>query len=220
MKKSIVIIEDEKDIIDSLKYLLEKNDFSVSTFLSAEEFFSAKNKPEHCVYLVDWNLPGIKGIDIIRTIRMNDKLSPIFMVSAYNKADQIIEGLQSGADDYITKPFNYDELLVRVGNAYNKVSTYKDSLINFGLKLIPEAHTVIKDGVTVNLTSREFIIFNHLYKHPDAASTREELIDQFDKEMEMTARNIDVHIFSLRKKMSKVNIAIETVWGTGYKLIP
>jgi two-component system alkaline phosphatase synthesis response regulator PhoP len=219
MKKSIVIIEDEKDIVDSLKYLLEKNDFVVSTYLSAEEFFSAKNRPDHCVYLVDWNLPGIKGVDIIRTIRLNDKLSPIFMVSAYNKADQIIEGLQSGADDYITKPFNYDELLVRVGNAYTKVTNYQDNLINFGLKLIPEAHTVIKDGVTVNLTSREFVIFNHLHKHPDVASTREELINQFDKDMEMTARNIDVHIFSLRKKMSKVNIGIETVWGTGYKLI-
>lgn len=219
MKKSIVIIEDEKDIVESLKYLLEKNDFEVSSFLSAEEFFSAKSRPEHCVYLVDWNLPGIKGIDIIKTIRLKDKLSPVFMISAYNKADQIIEGLQSGADDYITKPFNYDELLVRVGNAHSKVSNLSDNLINVGLKLIPEAHTVIKDGVTVNLTSREFIIFQHLYKNPNVASTREELINQFEKDMEMTARNIDVHIFSLRKKMSKVAIGIETVWGTGYKLV-
>jgi two-component system alkaline phosphatase synthesis response regulator PhoP len=219
MKKSIVIIEDEKDIVESLKYLLEKNEFEVTPFLSAEEFFSAKNRPEHCVYLVDWNLPGIKGVDIIKTIRLKDKLSPVFMISAYNKADQIIEGLQSGADDYITKPFNYDELLVRVGNAHSKVSNLQDNLMNVGLKLIPEAHSVIKDGVTVNLTSREFIIFHHLYKNQNVPSTREELINQFDKDMEMTARNIDVHIFSLRKKMNKINIGIETVWGTGYKLV-
>lgn len=219
MKKSIVIIEDEKDIVESLKYLLEKNEFEVTPFLSAEEFFSAKNRPEHCVYLVDWNLPGIKGVDIIKTIRLKDKLSPVFMISAYNKADQIIEGLQSGADDYITKPFNYDELLVRVGNAYSKVSNLQDNLMNVGLKLIPEAHSVIKDGVTVNLTSREFIIFHHLYKNQNVPSTREELINQFEKDMEMTARNIDVHIFSLRKKMNKINIGIETVWGTGYKLV-
>ena len=91
--------------------------------------------------------------------------------------------------------------------------------MNVGVKLIPEAHTVIKDGITVNLTSREFVIFNHLFKNQTAASTREELINQFEKDMEMTSRNIDVHIFSLRKKMNKVKIGIETVWGTGYKIV-
>lgn len=219
MKKSIVIIEDENDILDALKQLLERNDFRVYGFLSAEEFFSFKDRPDHCVYLFDWNLPGIKGIDIVKTIRTKDKLSPIFMMSANNKADQIIEGLQSGADDYITKPFNYEELLVRINNAFNKVNSLQDNLMNVGLKLIPEAHSVMKDGVTVNLTSREFVIFHHLYKNPEAAATREELINQFEKDMEMTSRNIDVHIFSLRKKMNKVNIGIETVWGTGYKIV-
>jgi two-component system alkaline phosphatase synthesis response regulator PhoP len=141
------------------------------------------------------------------------------MISAYNSPNQIIEGLQSGADDYLTKPFNYDELLIRVANAHNKVSHLKDNLINVGLKLIPEAHTVMKDGVTVSLTSREFIIFQHLFRNQKNPSTREELIAQFDKDMEMTSRNIDVHVFSLRKKMSKVQIEIETVWGTGYKLV-
>lgn len=219
MKKNIVIIEDESAIVESLGFLFEKNDFTVSSFVSAEEYFSSPNRPEHCVYLIDWNLPGIKGIDIIRTIRLKDKISPIFMMSAYNESDQIIEGLQSGADDYITKPFNYDELMVRINNAYSKVSNLQDNLMNVGLKFIPEAHSVMKDGVTVNLTSREFIIFNHLYKNQGTPSTREELINQFDKDMDMTARNIDVHIFSLRKKMSKVSINIETVWGTGYKVV-
>ncbi len=219
MVKTVVIIEDEKEIIEALKYLLEKNEYKVFGYPSAEEFFSAKDRPDNSIYLIDWNLPGIKGIDIVRTIRVKDKMSPIFMVSAYNKAEQIIEGLKSGADDYLTKPFNYDELLVRVENAFSKVSSLQENLMNVGLKLIPEAHSIMKDGVTVNLTSREFIIFHHLFKHPSAASTREELINQFEKDMDMTSRNIDVHIFSLRKKMSKINIGIETVWGTGYKIV-
>jgi two-component system, OmpR family, alkaline phosphatase synthesis response regulator PhoP len=219
MEKNVVVIEDEREIIEALKYLLEKHQFIVHGFVSAEEFFSAKNRPDHCVYLIDWNLPGIKGIAVVKTIRLKDKLSPIFIVSAYNKPDQIIEGLKSGADDYLTKPFNYDELLVRVVNAHSKVSSLQDNLMNVGLKLIPEANSIIKDGVTVSLTSREFIIFNHLYKNPTVASTREELINQFEKDMEMTSRNIDVHIFSLRKKMNKISIGIETVWGTGYKIV-
>lgn len=219
MKKNIVIIEDERDILDALKQLLERNGFGVHGYLTAEDFFSAKDRPDQAVYLFDWNLPGIKGIDIVKTIRSKDKISPIFMMSANNKADQIIEGLQAGADDYVTKPFNYDELLVRLENAFKKMHNLSDNLMNVGLKLIPEAHSVMKDGVTVNLTSREFVIFHHLYKHQTNASTREELIGQFEKDMEMTTRNIDVHIFSLRKKMSKINIGIETVWGTGYKIV-
>lgn len=218
MNKNVVIIEDEKEIIDSLRFLFEKNQFIVRAYESAEEFFIDKGIPDHCVYLIDWNLPGIKGVDIIRTIRLRDKISPVFMVSAYNKPEQIIEGLQSGADDYISKPFNYEELLVRVSNAYAKMDTLQDNLMNVGVKLIPEAHAVMRNGVTVNLTAREFIIFNHLYQNRPNPITREALIAHFEKDMEMTARNIDVHIFSLRKKTDKISISIETVWGTGYRI--
>lgn len=218
-KKSVVVVEDEQDIASSLKYFLEKNDIDVVTFCSAEEFFAAKNIPEQCIYLVDWNLPGIKGIDIIKTLRLRDKLSPLFMLSANIESGQIIEGLQAGADDYITKPFNYDELLIRIKNALTKFRNLKDNMLNVGLKLIPEAHSVMMDGVTVSLTSREFIIFQHLHNNRNAPSTREELINQFENDSEMTARNIDVHIFSLRKKMNKLKIGIETVWGTGYRLV-
>lgn len=217
MNKRVVIVEDEKEIIESLKYMIEKHDFEVIGHESAESLFTDfQNK--FCVYLIDWNLPGIKGVDIVRTIRSKDKISPVFMISANSSPEHILEGLKSGADDYLVKPFSYDALMIKLMNAYSKVSTLHENLINVGLKLIPEANSVIKDGVTVNLTAREFIIFQYLYNRPGVASTREELINQFDKDFDMTARNIDVHVFSLRKKMNKVSISIETVWGTGYKL--
>lgn len=217
MNKTVVVVEDEKDIIESLKYMVEKHGFDVIAHESAESLFT-NFQNNYCIYLIDWNLPGIKGVDIVRTIRTKDKISPVFMISANTSADHIIEGLKSGADDYLVKPFSYDALMVKLMNAYSKVSSLHDNLMNVGLKLIPEANSVIKDGVTVNLTAREFIIFQYLHNRPGVASTREELINQFDKDFEMTARNIDVHVFSLRKKMNRVNIAIETVWGTGYKL--
>jgi hypothetical protein len=90
--------------------------------------------------------------------------------------------------------------------------------MNVGLKLIPEANSVIKDGVAVNLTAREFVIFQHLHKNQKTPVSREQLIEQFEKEMEVTIRNIDVHVFSLRKKMEKIKIKINTVRGTGYQL--
>lgn len=217
MNKKVVIVEDEKDIVESLKYMIEKHGFEVIDHGSAESLFT-NFQTSFCIYLIDWNLPGIKGVDIVRTIRTKDKISPIFMISANSSGEHIIEGLKTGADDYLVKPFSYEALMVKLNNAYAKVSSLHDNLMNVGLKLIPEANSVIKDGVTVNLTAREFIIFHYLYSKPGVASTREELINQFDKEFEMTARNIDVHVFSLRKKMSKIAISIETVWGTGYKL--
>jgi two-component system, OmpR family, alkaline phosphatase synthesis response regulator PhoP len=218
MKPSIVIIDDERDITESLKLLFEENDYDVDTFKSAEEFFSSKRPENQCVYLIDWNLPGMQGTDIVRHIRNKDMISSVFMISAFNQSRQVLEGLESGADDYITKPFDINELMIKVQNAHAKISSLRKNLMNVGLKLIPEAHTVIKDGVAVNLTAREYIIFEHLYENLNLPQTREELINRFDNDLEMTSRNIDVHVFALRKKISKANIQIQTVWGTGYKL--
>lgn len=218
MQKTVVIIEDEKDIIESLQVVLERKQFKVNSYTSAEEFFENKKEHTNCVFLVDWNLPGIKGIEIIKRIRDKDKISSIFMVSAYSSSEQIIQGLETGADDYITKPFNYDELVIRVNNAHAKINSLKENLLNVGIKLIDEANSVIKDGTTVQLTSREYIIFKYLYDCPNSSITREQLISEFDKEMDVTARNIDVHIFSLRKKLKKIKISIETIWGTGYQI--
>lgn len=217
MKRVLIVIEDEKDILDSIKEWMEKAHFEVMGFSSGEEFISKEMNPEKCVYLIDWNLPGINGLEIIRSIRSKDKISPIFILSANQRDDQIIEGLKSGADDYITKPFRYEHLKLKITNALNKMDVLHANLMNVGLKFIPEAHSVIKDGVTVQFTSREFIIFKYLHSKNNVV-TREELIDQFHKDLKMTSRNIDVHVFSLRKKINKINLVIETVWGSGYKL--
>jgi len=218
-KRSICIIEDEVDILDTLKLFLESQNFRVYGFGSAEEFF--KNIPEKFtgLYLVDWNLPGESGLSIIEKIRKTDLISPIFMVSAYNRSEDIVVGLKAGADDYISKPFSMDELSARVENALSKFSHIKTELDLDEMKLLPEAKSFIRSGTTISLTSREFLIFNMLYENFSIPITRDELLDCFDKDDEMTIRNIDVHIFSLRKKIKNVNLVIETMWGKGYKLL-
>lgn len=217
MKRTVLVIDDEVDFLNSIREFLENDQFEVICFQSGEDLFLSKNNPEHCVYLVDWNLPGINGSEIVKKIRLRDKISPIFMISGNDRPQQILEGLKSGADDYITKPFSFEELGLKISNAFEKMIIVHENLINVGLKLIPEANSVIKDGVTVNFTAREFVIFNHLYVNKNVV-TRDELINQFDKDLKMTTRNIDVHVFSLRKKITKISLVIETVWGTGYKL--
>jgi len=216
--KNITIIEDEVDIVAALTAFLENHDYKVTSFNSGEEFFDKRSEGFKGLYLVDWNLPGALGTQIITKIREKDKMSPIFMVSAYGKQEDIVIGLKAGADDYIVKPFNLEELLIRISNATLKFSLISEDNMSEGFKLIPEARAFIKDGTTINLTSREFVIFNFLYQNTDKPISRDQLIEQFDKTDKMTTRNIDVHIFSLRKKIKIAEIIIETVWGMGYKL--
>jgi len=213
----VVIIEDEKDVGEMLKFLLEKNSYDVDFYSSAEDFFLAKKFYPTCVYIIDSNLPGIKGEDVIRTIRSKDKLSPVFMISGNTDLKDISLGLASGADDYLSKPFNTDHLLQKVRNSVDKTNIILENLMNVGIKLIPEANSIIHDGATVNLTSREFTIMDKLLKSPGTIVTREELVADFD-DSEVTIRTIDVHVSSLRKKLEKVKLAIETVRGKGYKI--
>jgi DNA-binding response OmpR family regulator len=213
----VVIIEDEKDVGEMLKFLLEKNSFDVDFYQSAEDFFLAKKFYSTCVYIIDQSLPGIQGEDVIRTIRSKDKLSPVFIISGKTEGDDISQGLACGADDYLPKPFNTDHLIQKVINSVLKTNIILENLMNVGIKLIPEANSIIHDGATVNLTSREYLIVESLLKKPGTIVTREELVTDFD-DSEVTIRTIDVHVSSLRKKLEKVKLTIDTVRGKGYKI--
>lgn len=219
--RNICIVEDEQDIVEAMTTYFENEKYNVISFNSAEEFYDKAPSDYQGLYLLDWNLPGGPGIDIVSKIRIKDKVSPIFMVSAFSKNEDIVEGLRRGADDYITKPFSFDQLLERVRNSLKKLSLVLADGHNGEsgqVRLLPEAKSFIKDGQTISLTQREFIIFNFLYEKLGDPVTREDLIAQFSSEEKMTERNIDVHIFSLRKKIKTVNLVVETVWGKGYKL--
>jgi DNA-binding response OmpR family regulator len=215
----ICIVEDEDDIVEALSVFLKASDYIVSSYSSAEQFYEEKDPDFRGLYLVDWNLPGEPGLNIVSKIREEDKFSPIFMMSAYNKKEDIMEGLKRGADDYITKPFNLDELLLRINNAQRKFNEVCKETNFEGIKLLPEAAAFIKNKQTINLTTREYIIFEKLHIETGKPISREMLIECFKNDDKMTVRNIDVHIFSLRKKIKQAELLIETVWGMGYKLI-
>ena len=218
--KNICIVEDEPDLVEALSEYLELSGYKVVSFGSAEEFFEDTNPKFNGIYLIDWNLPGAPGTKIVEAIRGENKFSPIFMISAFSKSEEIVTGLKSGADDYITKPYKLEELLIRVNNASAKLGHIESGTDDSGLKLLPEAAAFIKDGAAYNLTHREYIIFQKLFEDLGEAVSRDQLIECFAKEEKMTIRNVDVHVFSLRKKIKKADLQIETVWGHGYKLNP
>lgn len=216
--KNICIVEDEIDIADSIKTFFNSKGYEVALYKSAEDFYKGIPDDFKGIYLIDWNLPGDQGIDIIKQIRQKDKISPVFMVSAFSNQDQIIEGLRSGADDYITKPFNLDELNARVSNSLKKFSIVDSQINTDSIQLLPEAKSFIKDNQTIRLTSKEFKVFQALFESNGKPVSRELLLEALSGEEKITARNIDVHVYSLRKKIKSSDLIIETVWGQGYLL--
>ena len=218
--EKVVVIDDEKHMVDMLKYLFEKNNFTVENFSSAEEFLMTRrdDPTSPCLYLIDSKLPGIQGPEVVKTIRFRDKISPVFIISGQQEAEDISYGLHAGADDYVCKPFHPEHLVAKALNALKKSCTLIQELNFQSFKLIPEANAFVRDGVTVNLTNREFKILENLAKSPNSIMTRDALLAGFT-DSDINARNIDVHIFSLRKKIQKAGIGVETVRGQGYRLI-
>lgn len=218
--KNICVVEDEVEIAEVLKSFFESGGYHVSLFKSAEEFYKGKRKGFKGIYLIDWNLPGDDGLNIIAKIREYDQVSPIFMISAFNDPDQIVEGLSAGADDYITKPFNLDELNLRVENSLKKFSIVHSRLKTEKIKLLPKAHSFIKDNVTISLTAKEFALFIALLGSHGEPVSRDDLASLLvsGTGKKKAVRTVDVHIVSLRQKLMPVSLFIDTIWGKGYSL--
>jgi DNA-binding response OmpR family regulator len=218
MKKSITIIEDDKDINESLSTVFESDGYTVRSFLSPRAFFEAQSFSNEQCYLIDWNLPEQNGIEVAKVIRATNKISPIFLMSASREDKLLMDCLRTGADHFLYKPFDCDELLARINTANVKLNTLHAELMNVGIKLLPDSSTILKNGIPVQLTDREFAIFEQLYKE-NKVTRREELILKFASDSKtITPRNIDVHVSFLRKKIKSLGMSIDTVRGAGYRL--
>lgn len=217
-KRIAIIIEDEKSLAQQLGTILTASNFECELYYNAEEFLLAKKFHQNCLYLLDLSLPGIQGKELINLIRVRDKFSPIFILSGNLDESKVTDVLRCGADDYVQKPYNPDHLLMKVNNAFNKMENILKDQLNVGIKLIPEADLVMREGKALKLTSKEFLIIELLLKDVQKIHTREELIDHLGTS-EITARTIDVHVSGLRKKLEPIEMEIETIRGKGYRVI-
>ena len=216
--KTVYVIGNEKQNRESIIESLSKEGYEVRGFSTSQEFYQNKDDNFKGLYIIDWNLPDEPGIEIVSNIRKKDGLSPIFMLSKFIENQDMLEGLSRGADDYIKKPYFIDEIVQKAKNSLKRLSLSSAALESDGkIRLLPEASSFLKGNFTISLTKREFIIFSYLYGKLEKPVSRKELISQFSDE-KMTDRNIDVHIFSLRKKIKPAGVSVETVWGMGYKL--
>ena len=220
----ILLIDDEKLLVKGLRKSLEQEGFQVTVAYDGEEAWDIFNKDDFEFILLDLMLPKIDGISLFRMIRQESDV-PVIMLTAKDSDIDRIVGLELGADDYITKPFNTRELIARIRAVTRRMNKDKkeedgDKIYRSGdLVLNPEYRVVKKGTEEVDLTPKEFDILHLLIRNKGMVFTRDEIFDYVWNEPSLDTRTIDVHIKNLREKLKDdgaENPMIETKWGVGY----
>jgi DNA-binding response OmpR family regulator len=221
----ILIIEDEPDITEILKYNLEQNRYRVSTAGTGEEGLTAARETLPDLVLLDLMLPGIDGLEVCRKLREDPRTREllVIMLTAKGTEADVVVGLTLGADDYVVKPFSTVELLARVKAVLRRVEHREEGEAADMLKAGPIAidlsrHETAVEGKKIELTLSEFKLLSFLIKKKGRVFTRDQLLDAVvGPDVFVTSRNIDVHIAALRKKLGKYGSWIITVRGVGYR---
>ena len=221
----VLIIEDEQDIRDLISFQLKAEGHSVIAVESADKAVSVIERGEKIdLFIVDWMLPGsMSGIEFTKKLRAQKAYtsSPVIMITAMTQAENIVAGLDAGADDYMTKPFDMNVLQARVRVQLRDVTPLSgdQDLLNFGpLSIQVTKCKVAVAGEEINLTSTEFKILLLLAQKPGHVFTREQFINNIQGEnIFVTGRTIDTHIAGLRKKLGDTANVIETIRGIGYR---
>ncbi len=227
-RATILIVEDDEDIQQLVSYNLIKAGFHVICADTGEEGMDKlKTNAVDCV-LLDLMLPGVSGIDVCRAIKKSEHLRiiPVLMLTAKGEEDDVVAGLDVGADDYVTKPFSPKVLIARIKALLRRrteqaeihVEKKSGSIVLQGLEIHPGRHEVRLNGQALQLTMTEFGILHLLAGKPGWVFSRQQIIDAVrGYDFLVTPRAIDVQIFGLRKKMGEAGSCIETVRGVGYR---
>lgn len=225
-KTKVMIVEDEVAIVTLLRYNLEKEGFTVIATGNGDEAvnLAKENRPD--IIVLDWMLPGMTGVEICKQIRWNQdiKNTPIIMLSARGEEGDRIRGLDSGADDYMVKPFSPPELISRIKAVFRRIrpSLSEKTLEFSGIIMDLTSHKATRDGVDVHLSPTEFSLLKYLMEHPGRVFAREQLLDSvWGHDIYVELRTVDVHIRRLRKALNydgKQPDLVRTVRSAGYAL--
>ena len=219
---SLLIIEDNKDLVQVLAEGFAENGFSVERAYTGEEGLEKAKNPECECIILDLMLPGISGLEVLEKLRASGATLPIIILTAKDSVDDKVEGLNKGADDFLVKPFDFRELLARVRTLLRRTSDQQHNLLHCGdMILDPVARECRVDNVVLPLRRREFDILELLMRHENQVFTREKIISQvWQKEYDGTSNVVDVHIKYLRDKLREhgLDTIVVTVRGVGYKV--
>ncbi len=214
----ILIIEDEKGITDFLKQGLEEEGYSVSFAYNGADGLELALNSNFDLILLDWMMPKMSGLEVCKAFRKSNTTTPILFLTAKDTIQETIEGLRAGANDYIKKPFSFDELLERI-KIHFRYQSEEDVLQLNSIKIVQSKYQVLVDDVEVNLTQREYELLLYLIKNKGKVCTRTQIIeDVWNIHFEYDTGVIDVFMNSIRKKLnlSKEDESIKTIRGVGY----
>jgi two-component system alkaline phosphatase synthesis response regulator PhoP len=223
-QEHILVVDDEEDILELVRYNLAKAGYKVTAVASGEDAIKTARSKLPDLVLLDLMLPGVDGLEVCNTLKRDQKTAniPVVMLTARGDEADIVTGLELGADDYITKPFSPRVMMARIKAVLRRrmqqpaeekaVLKLKDLVIH------PGRHEVAVRTKRVDLTSTEFKILHLLARRPGWVFTRQQIIDAArGEEYPVTDRSVDVHIAGLRKKLGPIGKQIETVHGVGYR---
>ena len=222
----VLVIEDEFDIRELIALHLRREGYQVEAVAEGEEGLKLFQKSQFDLVLVDWMLPGLNGLALVRELRKSPDAAttPILMVTAKVEPSDIVAGLEGGADDYVTKPFEIPVLLARVRALLRRTSAQPlhdsaETLKLGGLEIRPDSYQVNCHGKPIGLTLSEYKLLVALVQNSGRVLTRERLIDLVQGEgVSVVDRAVDTHVFGLRKKLGDCSELIETVRGVGYRV--
>lgn len=225
MNRTILVVDDDKKTVDLIRLYLEKERYRVLVAYDGQQALTLARQKYPSLIILDWMLPHVDGLDICRVLRAESQI-PIIMLTAKAAEEDMLLGLDQGADDYLTKPFSPRELIARVRVVLRRSSQQVDDLPSEELSIGPfmvdfRSHEVRLHGKLVDLTPKEFKILETLMREPGRVFSRLELVKRvFGMDYEGFERTVDVHIMNLRKKIEphpNEPVYLQTVYGVGYK---
>lgn len=221
-RKKILIVEDEADIRELLRYHLEREGYAVLEAGDGPAGLALARAEQPSLILLDVMLPGMDGFEVLRALSTEDgPAAPVLLLTARGEEMDRVVGLTLGADDYVVKPFSLRELMLRVKAVLRRRDRASAGtvLLRHGIVLDAERHRASVNGEPVTLTATEFRLLEDLLRHGGAVRTREQLLNAvWGYSFEGYARTVDTHVRRLRAKLGAASTAVETVRGVGYRL--
>ncbi len=220
----ILIIEDERRIANTIKKGLEFERYAVDVAYDGNEGFDMAEIEDYDLILLDLMLPGMDGIEICKELRKKNIHTPILMLTAKGQTQDKITGLDSGADDYLTKPFSFEELLARTRALSRRPRTQTNSSLTISdLKLNPQNFTVERAGKRIQLSAKEFSLLEYLMRNPVKILTKDQIISRvWNYDADILPNTIEVYIRNLRNKIDRPfpteKPLIHTIRGFGYQI--
>ena len=221
-KSTLLVAEDEADMARVLEYNLAQEGYEVLVVKRGDDALAMARERLPDLVLLDLMLPGISGLNVLRELKARAETAKVgvIIVSALGSEDDIVLGLNLGADDYVVKPFRIRELLARVSAACRRGEPTADeeqTLVSGEVTINPSRHEVVANGERIDLTPSEFAIVAHLARRPGRVFTRWQLCEALGVGDSVQERTIDAHVRTIRKKLGRAGKRIMTVWGVGYK---